>query len=232
MTISMTDTALDMEKKAIGRYTRRNRFRFWIAWIYCGIFLMSSAVFYIFWYTDMFNNYVLSNLELRNGTRSFEWWQRPPLKLKYNIYIFNYTNVDEFEAGVASKLRVQELGPYKYHEILDRTNVVIHDNGTLTFQSRRSYEWVGGRSSNDIIVVPNVPLMFTTAYVRDLSFTMRLLTNTLLSTLSEQTFINVTADGFLWGYDTQLFQIAKPLMMLQRKIPEKFGLLAMVCDYV
>lgn len=233
MTISMTDTALDMEKKAIGRCAQRShRLRFWIAWIYCGIFLMSSAVFYMMWCTDMFNNFsVYSELELRNGTRNFESWQSPSARLKYKLYIFNYTNVDEFEAGEASKLRVQELGPYVYRETLDRINVVFHDNGTVTYQDKRSYEWIGGRPGNDTIVVPNVPLMFTTAYVRDLSFAVRFFINTVLMTLREQPFVNLTADGFLWGYDTQLFEMAKPLMMLERDIPfEKFGIMATVSD--
>ncbi|KYN10729.1 PREDICTED: scavenger receptor class B member 1-like [Trachymyrmex cornetzi] len=227
MTIPMTDTALDIEKKAIGRCAQRShRLRIWF---YCGIFLISSAGFYMFWYTDAINNYVLSSMELRNGTLIFDWWQRPPLKIKYNVYIFNYTNVDEFEANEASKLRVQELGPYKYQETISRTNVVLHDNGTITYQTKRSYEWIGGRRpKDDIVLVPNVPLMFTTAYVRDLSFALRFVTNTVLSTLQEQSFINETANGFLWGYDTQLFHMAKPLLMLQRDIPfEQFGMLAM-----
>ncbi|KYN44674.1 Scavenger receptor class B member 1 [Trachymyrmex septentrionalis] len=226
MTISMTDTALDIEKKAIGRCARRShRLRIWI---YCGIFLISSVGFYMFWYADVVNNYVLSSLELRNGTLIFDWWERPPLKMKYNIYIFNYTNVDEFEANEASKLRVQELGPYVYQETMSRMNVMLHDNGTITYQTRRSYKWIGGRPENDIVVVPNVPLMFATAYVRDLSFAVRFVTNTVLSTLQEQSFISETANGFLWGYDTQLFHMAKPLLMLQRDIPfEKFGMLAM-----
>lgn len=232
MTISVTDTALDMEKKAIERYARRgHRLRFWIAWIYCGIFLVSSAVFYMFWCTDTFNDYVLSQMELRNGSRTFEWWQQPPTRMRVNIYIFNYTNVDEFEAGVASKLRVQQLGPYTYRQTLTRMNVVLHDNGTVTFQNKYSFEWIGGRRGNDTIVVPNVPLMFATAYIRDLNFAMQLIINTVLSSLREQPFIHLTSDSFLWGYDTQLFEMAKPLMMLERDIPfEKFGLMAVVRD--
>lgn len=231
MTISVTDTALDIEKKTIGHCARRgHRFRVLLAWIYCGIFLISFTGYYVFWYTDTFNNYVLSHMELRNGTRSFDWWQQPPLKMKYKLYIFNYTNVDEFESGEASKLRVQELGPYIYRETLTRMNVTLHDNGTVTFQTKRSYEWIGGRSATDTVIVPNVPLMFTTAYVRDLSFTVRLVTNTVLSTLQETSFIKETASGFLWGYDTSLFHMAKPLMMLERDVPEKFGIMAMVRD--
>ncbi|KAG5308460.1 SCRB1 protein, partial [Acromyrmex insinuator] len=229
MRISMTDTALDIEKKAIGRCARRShRLRIWLVWIYCGIFLISSAGFYVFWYTNAINNYMLSWLEFRNGTVIFDWWQHPPLKLKYNIYIFNYTNVNEFEANEASKLCVQEVGPYEYQETMSRMNVVLHDNDTITYQTKRSFKWIGGRSKNDIVLVPNVPLMFTTAYVRDLSFAVRFVTNTVLSTLQEQLFINQTVNGFLWGYDTQLFHMAKLLLTLQQDIPfEKFGILAM-----
>ncbi|XP_011685053.1 PREDICTED: lysosome membrane protein 2-like [Wasmannia auropunctata] len=228
MTISVADTALDMEKKAIGRCARRShRLRLWLAWFYCGIFLISSAGFYAFWYTNAFNDVLLSQLPLRNGTRAFDWWQRPPFTLKHRAYIFNYTNVDEFEAGEANKLRVQELGPYEYRETLTRTNVALHDNGTVTYQIKRSFEWIGGRPGNDTVVVPNVPLMFATAYVRDLNFAMRFITNTVLSTLQEKSFINETANGFLWGYDNHLFHLSKPLMMLERDIPfEKFGMLA------
>lgn len=226
MAISVVDTALDIEKKAMKHCTRRNRLHSWLTWIYCGMFLMSFASFYVFWYTDTFSNYVLSHMELRNGTRTFDLWQHPPIKLEYKIRIFNYTNVEDFEADRASKLRVQELGPYIYQETKDRVNVVMHENGTVTFQEKRSFVWMGGRPDNDTIVVPNVPLMFTTAYVRDRSFAVRFVINTVLSTLQERSFINETAGGFIWGYDNRLFHMAKPLMMFERDIPyDKFGIL-------
>ncbi|KAL6433397.1 hypothetical protein ACFW04_006503 [Cataglyphis niger] len=226
MTISVTDTALDIEKKAMKHCTRRNRFHSWLTWIYCGTFLMSFASFYAFWYTDTFSNYVFSQMELRNGTRTFNLWQHPPIQIEYRIHIFNYTNVKEFETGRASKLRVQELGPYVYQEKKDRVNVVLHENGTVSFQEKRSFVWVGGRPDNDTIVVPNVLLMFATAFVRDRSFAVRFVTNTVLSTLQERSFINETAGGFIWGNDNRLFHMAKPLMMFERDISfDKFGIL-------
>ena len=227
MTISVAETvALDIERKAIKHCARRNRLHSWLTWIYCGMFLMSFASFYAFWYTDTFSDYVLAQMKLRNGSRAFDWWQHPPIKIEYRIHLFNYTNVKEFEAGAARKLRVQELGPYVYRETKNRVNVVMHENDTVTFQEERSYEWIGGRPENDIVVMPNMPLLFATAFVRDLSFPVRFITNTVLSTLQERTFINETVGGFLWGYDTRLFHVAKPLIMLKRDIPfDKFGLL-------
>lgn len=228
MTISVADTALDIEKKAIKHCTQRNRLHSLI-WIYCGIFLMSFTSFYTFWYTDTISDYVLSQLKLQNGSRSFNWWLHPPVDVEYKIYIFNYTNVKEFEAGTASKLRVQELGPYIYREMKDRVNVVMHENDTISFQEKRSYEWVGGRTDNDIVVVPNVPMMFVTAFVRDLIFPFRFGANTVLSTLQERAFINQTAGGFLWGYDNRLFNMMKPFMIFIGDVSyDKFGMLVPV----
>ncbi|XP_011643194.1 lysosome membrane protein 2-like [Pogonomyrmex barbatus] len=229
MTISVVDTTLaDIEKRTITNYARRNRLRIWLAWIYGGIFLASFACFYTIWFTDTFDNYLTSQMELRNGSNTFDWWIRPPVKSKYRIYVFNYTNVDEFEAGEASKLRVQEVGPYIYQETLTRVNVALQeDNGTVTFQDKRSYEWIGGRPDNDTVVVPNVPLMSVTAYVRDWNVMLRLSVNMMLASLQERTFVKETAGGFIWGYDTELFHMLKPIIMLQQDISfDKFGILA------
>jgi len=137
--------------------------------------------------------------------------------------------VEDFEAGRASKLHVQELGPYMYSEKIIRTNVIMHQNGTLTYDQKKVYHWIGGKSVDEVIVVPNVLLMFATALVRDLNFAMRFSLSTVLSTLHEKTFVNLTAGGFIWGYDSPLYEMAKPLLMLQQNVlKDKFGLLAVV----
>ena len=41
-------------------------------------------------------------------------WQKPIPKPLAKIYLFNYTNVPEYEIGNAKKLNVEELGPYVY----------------------------------------------------------------------------------------------------------------------
>lgn len=227
MTISMTDTALDMEKKAIKHCTRRNPFRSWPAWLFCATFLVSFTGFYIIWYTNVYNDYLFSRMELRNGTSTFNWWLERPFMMTFKVYVFNYTNVDKFMSGEDERLRVEEVGPYIYAETLNRVNVEMHENGTVTFQEEKSFKWIGGRPDNDIIVVPNMPLLVASAFLRNLNFAMRFLMNPLLFSLHEQPFINVAVSGFLWGYDTKLFELAKPIMMFQGKLPfDKFGLLA------
>lgn len=51
---------------------------------------------------------------IRNDSAKFPLWQKPPVKALYKTYIFNYTNHKSYENGIATKLKVQELGPYVY----------------------------------------------------------------------------------------------------------------------
>ena len=44
----------------------------------------------------------------------YEAWKSPPVHAYLRVYIFNYTNVEEFEKGIDKKLQIQELGPYTY----------------------------------------------------------------------------------------------------------------------
>lgn len=44
---------------------------------------------------------------------AFLLWQKPPIGVFLNVYIFNITNKDEFMNG-REKLRVDEIGPYVY----------------------------------------------------------------------------------------------------------------------
>ncbi|XP_032672863.1 scavenger receptor class B member 1-like [Odontomachus brunneus] len=227
MTIPMTDTTLDLEKTTIARCVRRSPFRSWPAWVYFGVFLMSFGVFYIFWCTENLHDYVQLQLQLRNGTKAMSMWERPPAKLILEVYVFNFTNVEDFLSYRADKLHVEELGPYIYLETKKRINVVS-ENDTLTYQEENDYEWVGGRSEDDLIVMPNVPLLSSSAYATNLNFAAQLSLTALLSSFKEKSFIHVKAGDFFWGYDDSFFDVAKPFIRLKHDVPfEKFGILAL-----
>lgn len=51
---------------------------------------------------------------LKNNSDAFRMWQKPSAKAIYNIYIFNYTNIDDYTNGYVDKLNLNELGPYAY----------------------------------------------------------------------------------------------------------------------
>lgn len=57
---------------------------------------------------------VQQNLILKNGTLRFDAWYKVPVHANLRVYLFNYTNIEEFESGKDSKLKLQEVGPYTY----------------------------------------------------------------------------------------------------------------------
>lgn len=200
-----------------------------VGWLYGFAALTSLAMFIVFWFTNVFRDAILSNLELRNGSPSFLHWQRPPVELVFKVYVFNYTNLREFESGNASKLRVQEVGPYVYRETLNRVNVQLHDNRTVTYQEKRSFRWISGNSENDTLMVPNVLLLSTFAFFRNLPFAVQFTFNIFLSTLRAKAFLPLSVGEYLWGYEDSLFQTIKPFASLLHYLPyEKFGILASV----
>ncbi|XP_011307500.1 scavenger receptor class B member 1-like [Fopius arisanus] len=190
--------------------------------------ISSIIVFVIFWCTDFFSNLIISNLVVTRNSPMLDWWVRPPIRAAYKIRIFNYTNIEDFTKGRSAKLRVQEVGPYIYRETLTRVNTIFYPNGTLSFQEKRSFQWEGGSPDDDVVVVPNIPLLTTMAFARDMNMFTQLGLTFAISTFVPQTFVSLPVGGFLWGYDDKIFDAAQPLLSLLGDIPmDKFGVLAM-----
>ncbi|XP_071875084.1 scavenger receptor class B member 1 [Bombus fervidus] len=191
--------------------------------------LISLATFVLFWCTNVFRDAILSNLELRNGTPTFLMWQRPPVGLRVNVYVFNYTNVHEFESGNASKLKVQEVGPFVYRENFSRANVRLDENRTVTYQEQRSFQWIAGKSESQKVIVPNVLLMSTLAYSRDLNYLLQIGFTMLLAGLKlrAKPFLELPVGEFFWGYEDELFEMGKRFLPSRKVLPyDKFGILA------
>lgn len=201
-----------------------------LIWILRFLISLNFIIVISLFTSNLFDDAIISHLQLQNGTLSFAWWQRPVVRAVYRVYIFNYTNVKEFETGQDHKLRVSEIGPFIYRETLIRLNPEINKH-TVTYQEMRSYQWEGGLSDDTIIIVPNVPLFTAMAFSRDLNFLAQVSLTAILSTIRAEPFISLSASDFLWGYDDKLFHIAKPVMAWQQNIPyERFGMLAFVSN--
>lgn len=85
---------------------------------------------------------ILINREvsIREGGRAYGWWKEPPVVPHMNIYIYNVTNADEF-LNNGDKPILQELGPYVYLQKWDKTNIKFNDNGTVSYNVRKRFEF-------------------------------------------------------------------------------------------
>ncbi|XP_031366302.1 sensory neuron membrane protein 2 isoform X2 [Apis dorsata] len=101
------------------------------------------------------------NLEMRPNSMAFELWKKPPIQIYIKVYIFNITNMEEFLKG-GVKLKVEEIGPYVYQEIVENHNVTWHEN-MISYIPKRTIIYVPEMSINDpkkdIIHVPNIPML-------------------------------------------------------------------------
>ncbi|KAK3931604.1 Scavenger receptor class B member 1 [Frankliniella fusca] len=181
--------------------------------------------------TDFFETMVRKGLVFQEGSPLFAGWRAPPMRPLVKVRIYNYTNTEEFLEGQAEKLRVQELGPYVYRETLERINVRFHDNGTMSYNEKRShvFEPPPGSSSreDDVVVVPNLPLIGAVARTRMEGVAAQAALNIGFFFNPPGEFETLRARDFLFGYNNSVYSMLKGVSALAGRAPlPKLGLLA------
>nr|CAD7197107.1 unnamed protein product [Timema douglasi] len=168
-------------------------------------------------------------LVISNTSETFSLWQRPPVHPLLKMFIFNYTNVDNFKDGIDDKLNVQEVGPYIYSETVEKVNIVFNDDSTLTFQENRTYQFlpeISAGSEDDLIKTPSIPLISADNELRKyhLNYFARFMVSATLRKIDP--FRDLRVKDFLWGYDDPVYETAKTLAAFLNPLPyEKFGIL-------
>lgn len=192
--------------------------KIWFVWFFAACATSSIALVYIFWHSNVFRDAILAQLELKNGSQTFSWWVKPPVRPLLKVKIFNYTNVDEYMNGKASKLHVQEVGPYIYRETITKENLQFNDNGTITYREHVTHDWEGGSPDNEIIKAPNVPLMVAFKMLPPAFYGVDLLrtkvTEYALQKVNITQYKTLTAKDYLWGYTDNLVGPAVELSKL------------------
>jgi len=147
------------------------------------------------------------------------------------VYLFNVTNFDAFSNGIDKKLRVHEIGPYVYQEILENHNVTFNLNNTVTFSPKRSVKFIKERSVGDPkidkIIAPNIPYMGITSTASSFSGLAALAISALTNRLQTKIMLDVSVHDYLWGYDDRLVRFASKVMPSVINF-ERFGLLERV----
>ena len=102
---------------------------------------------------------IKKKLVLREGSYAYDMWKDIPFPIEYSIYMFNLTNPWAFEHDNAQPV-LEEIGPYVFNEHRHKENITFHSNGTVSYQQRRTYDWVPEKMNNvnegDTIVFINM----------------------------------------------------------------------------
>ncbi|XP_016914043.1 scavenger receptor class B member 1-like [Apis cerana] len=154
------------------------------------------------------------NLEMRPDSMVFELWKKPPIQIYIKVYIFNITNMEEFLKG-GVKLKVEEIGPYVYQEIVENHNITWHEN-MISYIPKRTIIYVPEMSINDpkkdIIHVPNIPMLGLSSSLHDAGFLVNYPWTSLVNILDSKPILKLNVHDYLWGYEDKLIRFASGIM--------------------
>ncbi|XP_078035478.1 scavenger receptor class B member debris buster [Augochlora pura] len=169
---------------------------------------------------------ILKQLRLWNGSLSFQYWQKPGVVRLTKVYIFNVTNTDNF-LQFHEKPKLQEVGPFVYREDMEKVNIVFHNNGTVSYQHKKILNFVPELSKDKEmkLMVPNIPLLTLSTQSKSLPRFITLGLSMFLSGLQMQSFVPVTAQQLVFGYDDPLISIAHKFFPKTRRPMSQMGLL-------
>jgi CD36 family len=97
---------------------------------------------YRFWHFKSGHQYLHLNffldLEMSQLSPDYGWWKNPTPELLLKVYIFNITNSEDFMEGKANKLKLSEIGPVVFREVIEHKDVVFHrENSTMSYTVSR-----------------------------------------------------------------------------------------------
>lgn len=92
----------------------------------------------------------LQELKLRPNSRTYEAWKNPPIPLTLDIYLFNWTNPEDF-FNSTTRPHVQQLGPYVFTEKPDKVNITWHpENSTVSFMKKSRFYFDAEKSKGSL----------------------------------------------------------------------------------
>ncbi|XP_031330947.1 scavenger receptor class B member 1-like isoform X1 [Photinus pyralis] len=170
---------------------------------------------------------------LSDGGEIFELWRKPPVDLYLRVFLFNVTNRDAFLNG-EEKLKVQEVGPYVYREIMSHEEVRFNTNGTMSTIPQHPLVWVPemseGNREDDRLVLPNIALLSIAQVVSTESFVTRLGLNIVIRQTDTQPLVEMTAREFMFGYESTIMSLGYQFLPSWISF-EKLGLIDRMYDF-
>ncbi|KAH8412029.1 hypothetical protein KR222_007038 [Zaprionus bogoriensis] len=198
-----------------------------------GIFGLCLGLFGVlcgmFW-EDLFNWIKHKEMALAPNTEVYENWKTPPMELHLDIYLYNWTNPEEF-GNLSSKPILEQLGPYRFVDRPDKVNISWHpDNSSVTYR-RLSYYYFDAAGSagslDDQVTTLNAVALSAAAKAKGWHPMKRKVVDMGLKMYSQQMSITKTIDEMLFtGYNDPMIDvaIAMPLFGDEVKVPfDKFG---------
>lgn len=150
---------------------------------------------------------------LQPGTEIYDSWLEPPIDTHLELFLWNWTNADEDYTVQGYRPRLEQLGPYTFREIHERSNVSWNDDQyTVTYYQKRIWHYEPqlskGDLMNDVVFTIN-PILLTIGFTLQdqplLLFFIDQIINANIVEMDISPIYKVTANEILFeGYDDKL----------------------------
>lgn len=142
----------------------------------------------------------------------YKFWLDPPQPLYLDIYFFNWTNPEEF-TNHSSTPKFQEVGPYRFQEFPQKTNVTFHDNNsTVGYRKQSRYIFIPELSRGkmtDILTTPNVVALAASNQARSFNILKVKGVELSLAFFGQQIYVTKTVSELLFeGYEDSMVGVA------------------------
>ncbi|XP_041674770.1 protein peste [Drosophila eugracilis] len=116
-----------------------------------GILCIFSGIYLLLNWIDMFTRMRGKEMALSPTSRSFEGWKVSPLPLNFDVYLFNWTNPQDFYVGSGKKPHFQQLGPYRFRELPDKVDIDWHNqNASVSFHKKSWFHFDAAGSNGSL----------------------------------------------------------------------------------
>ncbi|XP_063700813.1 lysosome membrane protein 2-like [Culicoides brevitarsis] len=172
--------------------------------IICGIFLLRVSLYEIL---------MADRMLMRPGMPAYEFWKNPEPEVIVKMHVFNITNAEDFLAERDSKIKLAEVGPVVYQEILKHTDVVFNENSTLSYKATKTLVYREDLNEpgilNETIIVPNMATLGIASYLNDAGYFVNLAAKSLMYKYDEEPLRKMTVYDYLWNYKSDVLSTAK-----------------------
>ncbi|XP_045535142.1 scavenger receptor class B member 1 [Papilio machaon] len=157
-------------------------------------------------------------LDIQEGKFIFSMWENPTYQLFSEVYVFNYTNVNQYLRGTDKTLKLQEIGPFRFQEFRTNRNLTVdREAGVMRMRPNIDLQFLQHESIahyKDVhVTMPNIALVAISTLMADrLGYFANVGAYYSIAALGSTLFRNMTAEELLWGYSDPIVSIANKLL--------------------
>ncbi|XP_017060504.1 protein peste [Drosophila ficusphila] len=191
-----------------------------------GLFGILCGMFWV----DLFDWIMQKEMALAPDTRVYDNWKSPPMDLSLDIYLFNWTNPEDF-GNLSTKPIMEQVGPYRFTERPDKVDLNWHPENASVSYRRRSLFYFDAEGSNgsldDEINTLNAVALSAAATAKHWPSVKRTIVDVGLTMYGAEMTVTKSIDELLFtGYSDAMIDVARamPIFGDEVKVPfDKFG---------